>query len=254
MFDSEAKTNARTATGDDLRRQRTAYSSHYVRSLFDKIAPRYDFLNHLLSVGLDVLWRNKAIDRLASQRPQRILDVATGTGDFALAAARLQPREIIGIDLSEEMLHIGREKVERRGLTSLITLQQGDAEHLEFRDQDFDAVLVAFGIRNFSNLHQGLREIYRVLRPGGSFVVLEFSQPRDGLIRLLYGWYSRFVIPRLGGLISRHREAYEYLPKTVSEFPYGEEFLAIVRAVGFHSAAQYPLTFGIVSIYQAFKQ
>jgi demethylmenaquinone methyltransferase/2-methoxy-6-polyprenyl-1,4-benzoquinol methylase len=190
---------------------------------------------------------------LAPHRPRRILDVATGTADLAIAAARLKPETIVGIDLSEEMLRIARHKIARRGLEQLITLQHGDAEQLAFPDGSFDAVTVAFGIRNFSDLARGLRELHRVLTPGGISVILEFSQPRVFLIRQLYAWYSRTLIPRIGGLISRHREAYEYLPKTVHEFPDGEAMLSLLRSIGFCTAAAHPLTFGIATVYLAQK-
>lgn len=254
MSYSEVDAVPRIVTDDRHRTGRTTYAASYVRSLFDRIAPRYDLLNHVLSAGLDVVWRRKAVNRLAPFRPRRILDVATGTGDLAIAAARLKPETIVGIDLSEEMLRIAREKVTQRKLEHRVSLEQGDAEQLKFPDGSFDAVTVAFGVRNFSNLERGLRELYRVLVPGGIFVFLEFSQPRSSLIRLLYGWYSRAVIPLLGGLISKHREAYEYLPKTVSEFPDGEEMLSILRSIGFSTVAAYPLTFGIVTVYLAQKK
>ncbi len=240
-------------THERQRAQRTTYPASYVRTLFDSIAPRYDVLNHILSSGLDITWRRKAVRLLAPHRPRTILDVATGTADFAIAAARLQPETIVGIDLSEEMLRIGRNKVARRGLEGLITLQQGDAEQLKFPDGSFDAVMVAFGIRNFSNLERGLQELHRVLAPDGISVLLEFSQPRLFLIRQLYAWYSRTLIPILGGLISKHREAYEYLPKTVREFPDGEAMLSILRSIGFRNTAAHPLTFGIATIYFAQK-
>lgn len=253
MSYSEADASPRIVTDQRLQTPRTTYSASYVRSLFDKIAPRYDLLNHVLSSGLDIVWRKKAIRLLAPFHPKRMLDVATGTADLAIAAARLKPDTIVGIDLSEEMLCIGREKVARRTLEHCISLRRGNAEQLEFPDGSFDAVTVAFGVRNFSNLERGLREIHRVLSPGGAFVILEFSRPRFSLIRQLYGWYSRSIIPVLGGMISKHREAYEYLPKTVSEFPDGEMMLSILRSVGFGTAAAYPLTFGIVTIYVAQK-
>lgn len=253
MSYSEADAGSIIVTEEQQRTGRTTYSTSYVRSLFDTIAPRYDLLNHVLSSGLDVVWRRKAVNLLAPHSPKRILDVATGTADLAIAAVRLRPQQIVGIDLSEEMLRIGREKITRRALEQWISLQRGNAEQLDFPDGSFDAVTIAFGVRNFSNLERGLSEVYRVLAAGGWFVILEFSRPRSFPIRQLYRWYSRTIIPRLGGWISKHRDAYEYLPKTVDEFPDGEEMLAILRTIGFSPVTAYPLTFGIVTIYVAQK-
>jgi demethylmenaquinone methyltransferase / 2-methoxy-6-polyprenyl-1,4-benzoquinol methylase len=222
---------------------------HYVRSLFDAIAYRYDLLNHLLSGGVDVYWRRRAIEHLRSLAPTRILDVATGTGDLALAAMRLKPREIIGVDIADEMLRFGRRKVERRGLTRWITLKSGDAEQLEFPDRSFDAAMVAFGARNFEHLERGLGEMHRLLRPGGMIMVLEFSRPARFPFRQLYGFYFLKILPRIGRTVSNHDEAYSYLPESVLRFPEGDEFLRILRQVGFTDVRQERLTFGIASIY-----
>jgi demethylmenaquinone methyltransferase / 2-methoxy-6-polyprenyl-1,4-benzoquinol methylase len=222
---------------------------HYVRSLFDAIAYRYDLLNHLLSGGIDVYWRRRAIEHLRTLAPTRILDVATGTGDLALAAMRLKPREVIGVDIADEMLRFGRRKVERRGLTRWITLKSGDAEQMEFPDSSFDAAMVAFGARNFEHLERGLGEMHRLLRPGGMIVVLEFSRPARFPFRQLYGFYFLKILPRIGRTVSNHTEAYTYLPESVLRFPEGEEFLRILRQVGFADVRQERLTFGIASIY-----
>jgi demethylmenaquinone methyltransferase/2-methoxy-6-polyprenyl-1,4-benzoquinol methylase len=234
-------------------KQRRKYDRAYVQSLFDGIAPRYDALNHLLSFGLDIVWRRKAIKLLRPHRPERILDCATGTGDLAIEAARLAPRRIVGIDVSEAMLKIAREKVEKRHLGDLIELRLGEAEHLEFGSDSFDAVTVAFGVRNYHDLHRGLAEMARVLRPGGVALILEFSRPRRFPVKQLYALYSKHILPIVGGLISKRRDAYEYLPSTVGEFPDGKDFLRLVQAAGFASAVERRLTFGIATIYLASK-
>lgn len=221
--------------------------------MFDNISPRYDFLNHLLSLGIDKAWRRKAIRLLAPLRPALMLDVATGTGDFALQALSLNPVKIIGVDISEGMLEMGRRKISRLGKSGLIELKSGDSENLHFEDNKFDAVTVAFGVRNFENLEKGLREIFRVLRPGGMLVVLEFSRPRKFPFRQIYNFYFRLILPKIGQLISKDKSAYTYLPESVEAFPDGEAFEAILKKVGFNDTACRPLTFGISSIYSARK-
>lgn len=225
----------------------------FVRSLFDSIAPRYDFLNHLLSGGIDFYWRRRALEHLREIRPLRILDVATGTGDFAIAALRLGPEKIVGIDIAEEMLARGRQKLASRGLEAVITLQTGDAERMEFADGSFDAVIVAFGVRNFENLEPGLGEMRRILRPGGKAVILEFSRPDTFPMKALYPMYFRRVLPLVGGLVSGSSTAYHYLPETVLQFPQGEQFLDILRRTGFSPVAAERLTSGIVSIYTGIR-
>lgn len=222
--------------------------------LFDSIAHRYDLLNHLLSFGFDFGWRRAAIRHLRRYRPKTILDVATGTADFALAAAILKPQSIVGIDIAERMLAIGKTKIDRAALSSLIRLERSPAESMPFSDETFDAAIVAFGVRNFSNLAQGLREMHRVLRRGGVALILEFSTPRGRLAGGAYRLYSRHLLPRIGGLISRNRSAYEYLPATVNDFPDGENFVSILQSIGFEQTACYPLTFGIATIYVSQKQ
>jgi demethylmenaquinone methyltransferase/2-methoxy-6-polyprenyl-1,4-benzoquinol methylase len=230
-----------------------AYEQPYVRTLFDAIAPRYDFLNHFLSLGIDTYWRRRAIRLLIPYRPQRILDVATGTGDLALKAARLKPKRIIGIDISQKMIDIGMKKIRARNLESVISLENGDAERLCFESNSFDAITVAFGVRNFTDLKKGLSELHRVLRRGGVAVILEFSRPRFAPVALPYGFYSRHILPRIGGAVSRNRAAYEYLPDTIAEFPDGKAFCNMLREAGFAEAQCFPQTFGIATLYRATK-
>jgi len=227
--------------------------TEYVRSLFDSIAYRYDLLNHLLSGGVDLYWRRRAVEELKDPAPGLILDVATGTGDFAIAASRLDPDRIIGIDISEEMLTIGRAKISRRGLGETIELRSGDAEGILWDGKPFDAAIVAFGVRNFQNLERGLSEMHRVLRIGGRIVVLEFSQPTHRLFKRLYFFYFRRILPLIGKLISRNDEAYAYLPATVMKFPEGPAFLETLRTVGFSRTEQHRLTFGIATVYLGTK-
>lgn len=224
-----------------------------VRSMFNSIAPRYDFLNHLLSFGTDFHWRRKAISLLRPLRPQRILDIGTGTGDFAIAALRLDPIEVVGVDIAEEMLKLGEEKLRRKSLNGAIKLQVGNGEQLQFPDASFDAVTVAFGVRNFEHLEHGLSEMRRVLRPGGAALILEFSYPDSFTFKQIYGFYFRRILPAVGGKISHHREAYEYLPRSVEDFPDGDGFLDLLTKCGFRDPRQYRLTFGIASIYLALK-
>lgn len=222
-----------------------------VEAMFDAIAPRYDLLNRLLSFGIDQWWRRQAVEMLREERPRRVLDVATGTADLAIQAARtLDPEAVVGVDLSEEMLRRGRRKVARKGLAGQITLREGDALDLPFEDGSFDAALVAFGVRNFEELEAGLREIGRVLRPGGTLVVLEFSWPRASVIRTLYTLYARYVLPLVGRLISGDPEAYTYLPASARAFPDGIDFLHRLRAAGFTNLVWRSLTFGIAALYR----
>jgi demethylmenaquinone methyltransferase/2-methoxy-6-polyprenyl-1,4-benzoquinol methylase len=224
-----------------------------VRSLFNSIAHRYDLLNHLLSGGVDLYWRRKAIAALGDLRPRRILDVATGTGDLAIAAMRLKPQAVVGVDIAENMLALGREKITQKGLAGTITLKSGEAEQLDFPDGSFDAAMVAFGARNFENLELGLQEMGRVLRPGGRIVVLEFSRPSAFPFKQLYFFYFRRILPLVGRIISKDPGAYTYLPDTVMKFPEGEHFLGILRMAGFPVVRQERLTFGIATIYTGDK-
>ncbi len=230
---------------------RRIYGRAYVESLFDSIAPKYDILNHLLSFGRDILWRKRLVRALRSTAPRRILDVATGTADLAIAAATLRPQSIVGIDVSAAMLDLANEKIRRKGLVPLLSVQQAAAEHLPFPDGSFDAVMVAFGVRNFTDLNGGLREMARVLRPGGIAAILEFSRPAGALVRGLYAAYSRSVIPSLGGTISGNREAYRYLPDTVAQFPSGDAFATILQDAGFQTVSIHEQTFGIATLYLA---
>ena len=227
---------------------------NYVRSLFDSIAYRYDLLNHLLSGGIDFYWRRRAVEHLKDTQPKRVLDVATGTADFAIAMLRLKPEEVIGVDIAEEMLNVGRAKLKKRGLDSLITLQTGEAERLQFEAGRFDAAIVAFGARNFENLEQGLSEMHRVLRSGGKIVVLEFSKPRHFPFRQLYFFYFRRILPLVGRIVSKNDDAYTYLPDTVMKFPEGDEFIAKLRKVGFEKVSEERLTFGIATVYTGTKE
>lgn len=225
-----------------------------VRDMFDNIAPTYDALNHTLSAGVDRWWRRRAVRIVGRSRPQRLLDVATGTGDLAMALARALPQcGVTGIDLSEAMLEIAREKARRAGLDGRLTFLCGDAERLEFGDAEFDAATVAFGVRNFGDIPAGLHEMGRVLRSGGMLAILELSIPKNRIIRWLYGLYSHTVMPLLGGAVSRDRAAYRYLPESVEEFPAPEKFLEIMAAAGFGDCKYKSLTFGTARIYTATK-
>jgi demethylmenaquinone methyltransferase/2-methoxy-6-polyprenyl-1,4-benzoquinol methylase len=224
-----------------------------VESMFDAIAPKYDLLNRVLSLGIDRVWRTEAVKmagRALDRPPRRILDVATGTADLAVEALKLGPDRVIGVDIAEEMLAVGRDKLRERRLDHRITLQRGDAEDLEFADGSFDLVLVAFGVRNFENLGRGLEELHRVLRPGGVLVVLEFSQPRAFPMRQLYGVYSRHVLPRVGRTVSGDSGAYDYLPESIQAFPDGDDFLGVMDEAGFGGLKQKRLTFGVASLYR----
>jgi demethylmenaquinone methyltransferase/2-methoxy-6-polyprenyl-1,4-benzoquinol methylase len=223
-----------------------------VERMFDSIAPKYDFLNHFFSMGIDVLWRKKCIRILKRETriPRTILDMATGTGDFAIEAVRMGlPSQMTAMDLSQGMLDVGIKKVAAKGLTDRITLIQGDSENLPFKDETFDAYTVAFGVRNFEDLDRGLSEMYRVLTPGSLTVILEFSNPKSFPIKQLFGFYFKHVMPVLGRLISKDPAAYTYLPESVKAFPEGAEFLERLKTVRFIDLRAIPLTGGIASIY-----
>jgi len=224
-----------------------------VEEMFDNISPKYDLLNHLLSVNVDKLWRKNVIKKIQKFHPKTILDIATGTADFAIAASRIKDAEITGIDISEGMLTIGRKKIQKRGLSNRIKLIKADSENLPFDNNSFDAVIVAFGVRNFENLENGLSEIERVLKPGGVFFVLEFSKPEKTPFKQVYRIYFNRILPTVGRLISKDKNAYKYLPESVDEFPYGEKLMAILAKVGLVKNAFYPQTFGIAAIYEAHK-
>lgn len=225
-----------------------------VELMFDNIARRYDFLNHFLSMGIDKLWRKKAISLLKDLQPKQILDIATGTGDLAITAAKkLKPEKIIGIDLSQKMLAYGRLKIKKKNLGSIIELKQGDSENIEFADNNFDALTVAFGVRNFENLDKGLNEMYRVLRSGGKAIILEFSKPRTFPVNHIYNFYFKRILPTWGKMIAKDNSAYTYLPESVNAFPDGDLFLNHLKKAGFKNTKQISLTFGIASIYIAEK-
>jgi demethylmenaquinone methyltransferase/2-methoxy-6-polyprenyl-1,4-benzoquinol methylase len=224
-----------------------------IEQMFDNISPKYDFLNRSLSLGIDVWWRKKMMRELKGNALNQVLDIATGTADVALATSKLKPNSIIGIDISEGMLAVGRIKVEKKGLSSLIKLQKADSENLPFSENQFDAITVAFGVRNFENLSKGLDEMCRVLKPGGKLVILEFSRPRIFPVKQLYDFYFRYFCPWWGKVVSKDNSAYKYLYDSVSAFPEGEQFLSIANQSGFKQLKAQRLTFGIVSLYTATK-
>lgn len=225
-----------------------------VAEMFDDIAPRYDFMNRFLSAGIDVSWRKKALSELKSIKPQIMLDVATGTADVAIMAAHiLKPAKIIGIDISTGMLDLGRKKLLKEGLEGQIELQTGDSEAINFPDASFDAVTVAFGVRNFAHLEKGLSEICRVLKPGGKLVVLEFSKPKIIGIQQFYNLYMGIVAPGMGSIFSKNRDAYQYLHDSVQKFPEGKAFTDILNQTGFKENTCKRLSLGICSIYTGIK-
>ncbi|MEX2512622.1 MAG: bifunctional demethylmenaquinone methyltransferase/2-methoxy-6-polyprenyl-1,4-benzoquinol methylase UbiE [Cyclobacteriaceae bacterium] len=235
-------------------KDKTDGKKQQVASMFDNISKKYDLLNHLLSLGIDIIWRKKAIRMLEEDHPRLILDIATGTADFAIEALRLKPEKIIGVDISEGMLNEGRKKLKNKKLDHLIELQMGDSEKLLFAENKFDAVIVSFGVRNFENLEKGLADMYRVLKPGGKTVILEFSKPKKFPMRQTYSFYFRYILPQIGKLISKDNAAYTYLPESVKAFPDGNDFLQILEKVGFKKTKCKALTFGISSIYTGVKE
>lgn len=224
-----------------------------VRSMFNDIAPKYDFLNHFLSAGIDIRWRKKVRRLLAPEKPKKILDVATGTGDLAIELSKLNADQIIGVDIATEMLEFGRKKIITKKLEKIIELYEGDAENLKFPDNNFDAITVAFGVRNFENLHLGLKEMQRVLKPGGIVAVLEFSKPKAFPIKQLYNFYFKYILPVMGKTVSKSNEAYTYLPDSVQTFAEDKVFLSELIKAGFKEAKQNRLTMGIATIYYATK-
>jgi demethylmenaquinone methyltransferase / 2-methoxy-6-polyprenyl-1,4-benzoquinol methylase len=224
-----------------------------VAEMFNNISGRYDFLNHFLSLGIDKGWRKKAIAEAAKISPKTILDVATGTGDLAIAAAGLKPVKITGVDIAEQMLEVGRKKIAALNLEGLITLQAGDSEAMPFATGAYDVVMCAYGVRNFEHLEMGLTEMYRVLRPGGKVVILEFSHPTGFPIKQLYRFYFRYILPSLGKMLSKHSRAYSYLNESVMAFPEGQRFCEILEQCGFKDAKSRPLTFGVTTLYTAGK-
>jgi len=218
--------------------------------MFNDIAFRYDFLNRFLSAGIDVRWRKKAIKQLLSIKPKIILDVATGTADVAIMASGiLKPDKITGIDISDGMLDFGRKKLQKLGLEKTIELLNGDCETINFKNESFEAVTVAFGVRNFENLEKGLSEILRVLRPGGKLVVLEFSKPKSAFVKAIYNFYMKIITPNVGKIFSKNRHAYQYLDESIQQFPEGKNFTNILDNLGYTNTYTKPLSLGICSIY-----
>ena len=224
-----------------------------VTRMFDNISGDYDRLNRVISFGTDIRWRKRVVAILAARKPKRILDIATGTGDLAIALKKTGADHIVGLDISPGMLEIGKQKVKARKLDQTIDMVIGDSEQLQFDDASFDAATVAFGVRNFENLQTGLKEIYRVLRPGGTFVVLETSVPTRFPFKQGYQLYTRYLLPAIGKVFSRDRSAYRYLSESAAAFPYGEAFNNILKEIGFIGIECRPQTFGVASIYIATK-
>jgi demethylmenaquinone methyltransferase/2-methoxy-6-polyprenyl-1,4-benzoquinol methylase len=225
-----------------------------VAEMFNNIAGRYDFLNHFLSMGIDKGWRKKAIAEVAAIKPQQILDVASGTGDMAIAAAKaILPKAIMGVDIADQMLEVGRKKIAEQRLEHIVSLQTGDSESMPFTTGTYDAVMCAYGVRNFEHLEAGLKEMNRVMRPGGKLVILEFSHPTRTPIKQLFGFYFKYILPMLGRMVSKHSRAYTYLPESVMAFPEGKKFCEILGTCGFKDAKARPLTFGITTLYTAVK-
>jgi len=224
-----------------------------VAEMFNNISKRYDFLNHFLSLGIDRIWRKKAIKKLRAIKPERMLDIATGTGDFAIAALKLNPKEIIGVDISQGMLDVGIEKMKHKGFDNIIKMQIGDSENLPFETGYFDALTVGFGVRNYENLEKGLADMLRVLRPEGKAIILEFSKPKKFPIKQFFGFYSKHLIPFFGKMISKDKRAYAYLPESVAAFPEGEDFKAIMKKIGYRNVESQLVSGGIATIYSGIK-
>ena len=220
-----------------------------VTEMFDNIAPRYDFLNHFLSMGIDIRWRRKAVKMLKPYEPRIVLDIATGTGDFAIEALKLNPEKVIGLDISPGMLEVGRQKMEKKKVNDRVEMVLGDSEDLHFEDDSIGAVTVGFGVRNFEHLEIGLSEILRVLEPGGAAVILEPAVPRKFPMKQLFGLYFRGILPLIGRMVSKDSRAYTYLPESVKAFPNGQEFVDICTKVGFRNVKFKPLSLGICSLY-----
>ncbi len=230
-------------------KEQDASKKEQVAKMFDSVSHKYDFLNHVLSGGIDILWRKKAIKILRPENPQSILDIATGTGDFAIEALALKPQKIVGVDISEGMLSFGREKIKKLGMENVISMQKGDSERLQFEDNTFDAVIVSFGVRNFENLEKGLTDMCRVMKTGGTCIVLEFSKPKSFPFKQLYNFYFKNILPVVGKIISKDPAAYTYLFESVQAFPDGDDFLSVFNRAGFINTKCVPLTFGVSSIY-----
>ncbi|MDX2173007.1 MAG: bifunctional demethylmenaquinone methyltransferase/2-methoxy-6-polyprenyl-1,4-benzoquinol methylase UbiE [Bacteroidota bacterium] len=224
-----------------------------VAQMFDNIANRYDFLNSLMSLGIHKGWRKKCVKLIADKKPQVILDVATGTADFAIECAKLNPKKIIGVDISEGMMSHGRVKLKNLKLDSLITLESGNAETLAYPDNTFDAIVVGFGVRNFQNLEKGLSNLYRILKPNGKLVILEFSYPTNWLVKAVYTFYFSYITPLIGKLFSKDKRAYSYLTESVKAFPNNENFVNILIKLNYTNTSFKKLSFGVAAIYQGEK-
>ena len=232
----------------------SASKKEQVADMFNNISKTYDFLNHFLSLGIDIIWRKKAIGDLKALQPKLMLDVATGTGDFAFEAIKiLKPTQIIGVDISQGMLDVAKKKIAERNLGHVYSVKIGDSEKLPFESDHFDAITVAFGVRNYENLEQGLSDMFRVLKPGGKIVVLEFSKPQRFPIKQGYNFYFQHILPVFGKLFSKDSRAYTYLPESVAAFPDGKAFTALMEKVGFKTTKHISMTFGICSIYTGIK-
>ncbi|HEY0055516.1 MAG TPA: bifunctional demethylmenaquinone methyltransferase/2-methoxy-6-polyprenyl-1,4-benzoquinol methylase UbiE [Pedobacter sp.] len=231
-----------------------ATKKEQVATMFNNISKTYDFLNHFLSLGIDIIWRKEAISELKADDPKQILDVATGTGDLAFESLKiLNPEKIIGVDISEGMLDIARQKIEKRNLSKRFEVRLGDSEKLLFDDDTFDAVTVAYGVRNYENLEKGLSDMLRVLKPGGKVVILEFSKPRAFPVKQLYSFYFHYITPSIGKIFSKDNSAYKYLPESVAAFPDGIDFINLMKRVGYQNTKSRSLAFGISSIYTGVK-
>jgi demethylmenaquinone methyltransferase/2-methoxy-6-polyprenyl-1,4-benzoquinol methylase len=224
-----------------------------VATMFNNISRRYDFLNHFLSLGIDRIWRKKAVNMLRELKPQRILDLASGTGDFAIASLKLHPKEIIGMDISEGMLAVGKEKMKKKGVETIISMRLGDSENLPFEDNYFDALTVGFGVRNYENLSKGLTEMLRVVRPGGKIIILEFSKPKKFPVKHYFAFHSKYIIPFFGKYISKDDKAYAYLPESVQAFPEGMDFIKILQSIGYKNVSEKLVSGGIATIYSGDK-
>lgn len=221
--------------------------------MFDTISGEYDDLNRVISFGIDIKWRKKVVEIVKNSNPERILDIATGTGDLAINLAETRAKNIIGLDISSGMLEIGKEKIKKKALDSKIKMVLGDSENMPFDDSSFDAITVAFGVRNFETLENGLKEIYRVLKPNGTFVILETSVPTKSPYKQGYNFYTKNILPLIGKAFSKDRSAYKYLCESASVFPYGEELNNILRKIGFINVEDFPQTFGVATIYKSSK-
>ncbi len=224
-----------------------------VAEMFNNISANYDFLNHFLSLGIDHLWRKKAIKQLKNLEAKKVIDIATGTGDFAIASLKLNPDEVIGVDISSGMLEVGAKKMKNKGHDKTIKMILGDSENLAFEDNYFDALTVGFGVRNFENLEKGLSEMLRVIRPGGKIVILEFSKPKKFPVKQVFSFYSKYFIPFFGERISKDPQAYAYLPESVAAFPEGKEFENILKKLNYKSVQSIILSGGIATIYTGTK-